>query len=141
MISYVIPFTLTLETNSSTAGHVIIKSRGELSEAKNLSVKAVSQSDNVNVKEMTLFYIQVSVSSWPVKHPTTEPRSSTTKTREEPLTPAPKHVRLKANVPYSHLVIVPGETLKVNFTVKNLASAETFTFNVSKLRGKKKRLP
>ena len=138
MISYVIPFTLTLETDSSTAGHVIIKSRGELSEAKNLSVKAVSQSDNVNVKEMTLFYIHVSVSSWPVKHPTAEPRSSTTKTREEPLTPALKHVRLKANAHYSHLVIVPGETMKVNFTLKNLASAETFTFNVSKLRGKKK---
>ena len=135
---------------------MIIKSRGELSEAQNLSVKAVSQSDNVNVKEVTLFYIQVSVSSWPVKHPTTEPhspttrtrvqsttepRSLTTKTREEPLTPALKHVRLKANVPYSHLVIVPGETLKVNFTVKNLASAETFTFNVSKLQGKKKWLP
>ena len=147
MISYVTPFTLTLETNSSTAGHVIIQSRGELSQVQNLSVKAVSQSDNVNVKEVTLFYIQVSVLPWPVKQsttdphspttrirvqPTTEPHISTTKTRAKPLTPALKHVRLKATVPYSHFVIIPGGMLKVKFTVKNLASAEAFTFNVSK---------
>ena len=116
LISYVIPSTVSLEPNASTAGHVIIKSRDETNGVQNLTVKAVSQSNNVNVKEIALFYIQVTVS----------PRSI-----PQPMTPVPKHVRLKAVVPDVHFSMSPGEMLEVNFTVTNLASAETFTFQVS----------
>ena len=116
LISYVIPFSLALETNSSTAGHVIIKSRAETSEVQSLTVKAVSQSNNVNVN---LFDIQVSVLSGAV----TQPR--------QPTTPALKHVRLHVIAPVNRLPITPGKRIEVNFTVANLASAENFTFRVS----------
>ena len=116
LISYVIPFSVALEPNASTAGHVIIKSRGEANEVQNLTVKAVSQSNKVNEKEMALFYIQVTVSSRNIPQPTT---------------PVPKHVRLEAVVPDDHFSMTPGATLAVNFTVKNVASAETFIFQVS----------
>ena len=113
LYSYVAPFSLTLETNSSTAGHVIIKLRNETSEVWNLTVKAVSQSNNVNVKEVNLFDIQVS----------TQPR--------QPTTPSLKHVRLHAVAPVNRVSITLGERIEVNFTVTNLASPENFTFYVS----------
>jgi len=118
LISYVVPFSLTLQTNSSTAGHVIIKSRGETSEVGNLTVKAVSQSNTVNVKEVNLFDIQVSIFTRAV----TQPR--------QPTTPSLKHVLLYVASPVNRLSIPLGERAEVNFTVTNLASAENFTFNV-----------
>ena len=66
LISYVIPFSVALEPNASTAGHVIIKSRGGANEMQNLTVKALSRSNNVNVKEVVLFYIQVAVYKYQV---------------------------------------------------------------------------
>ncbi|KAJ7382672.1 hypothetical protein OS493_033730 [Desmophyllum pertusum] len=113
LISYVVPFSLVLDTNVSAAGHVVIASRGETSELEKLFVKAVSQSDTVNVKEVTLFVIQVSVSS-----------------KGQPTTPALKHVRLEAVVPSNDFSIKPGANVEVNFTVTNLASTETFSFHV-----------
>jgi len=118
LISYVVPFSLTLQTNSSTAGHVIIKSRGETSEVWNLTVKAVSQSNTVNVKEVNLFDIQVSIFTRAVTQPT------------QPTTPSLKHVRLYVASPVNRLSIPLGERAEVNFTVTNLASAENLTFNV-----------
>lgn len=114
LISYVIPFSLALDTNATAAGHVIIASRGETSELKKLAVKAVSQSETEDIKEVTLFDIQVSVLS-----------------ETPPTTPAVKHVRLEAVVPSNRLSIRQGASLEVNFTVTNLASTETFTFHVS----------
>ena len=119
LISYVIPFSLTLETNSSTAGHVFIKSRGETSQVQSLTVKAVSQSNTVNLKEVNLFDIQVSIMSGAVTQPS-----------RQPTTPSLKHVRLHVVAPVNHLSITPGERIEVNFTVTNLASAENFTFHV-----------
>ena len=113
-LSYVIPFSLALDTNATADGYVVIASRGETSELEKLAVKAVSQSDTVNIKEVTLFDIQVSVL-----------------TEELPTTSAVKHIRLEAVVSVNYLSIRPGESLEVNFTVKNLATVETFTFNVS----------
>ncbi|KAJ7382676.1 hypothetical protein OS493_033734 [Desmophyllum pertusum] len=114
LISYVVPFSLALDTNASAAGQVVIASRGETSELERLSVKAVSQSDTVNIKEVTLFVIQVSVLS-----------------KGQPTTPALKHVRLEAVVPSNDFSIKPGANVEVNFTVTNLASTETFSFHVS----------
>lgn len=108
-ISYVIPFSLTLETNTSATGHVTIKSRGVTDEAVHLTVKAASQSNIANVKEVTLFYIQVSN----VMEPTLKP------------------VLLKTDVLSDHHIsMIPGKNLEVNFTVKNLASAESYSFNI-----------
>lgn len=105
-----IPFSLTLETNASATGHVTIKSRGVTNEAVHLTVKAASQSNIANVKEVTLFYIQVSN----VVEPTLKP------------------VLLKTDVLSDHHIsMIPGKNLEVNFTVKNLASAESYSFNVS----------
>ena len=120
LISYVIPFSLALETNSSTAGHVIIKSRGETIEEQNLTVTAVSQTNHVNI---TLFYIQVSVSSGPVTQATDHTTTVSL--------PVLKHVDLEADVNDKDLSIELGKSLEVGFNVKNLASAETFTFAVS----------
>ena len=79
-----------------------------------LTVTAVAQSDTVNIKEVTLFNIQVSVLS-----------------DTQPTTPALKQIRLEAVAPNNHQSIKPGARLEVNFTVTNLAAIETFTFNVS----------
>ena len=114
LISYVIPFSLALDSNATAGGHVVIASRGETSEFEKLAVKAISQSDTVNVKEVTLFHVQVSVLS-----------------EELPTTPAVKRVSLVAVAPLNHFAIKPGASLQVNFTVTNLASTETFTLNVS----------
>lgn len=61
LISYVIPFSLALKTNASTSGHVVIASRGNISEVQTISVKAVAQSDSVNDKEVKLFDLKVLV--------------------------------------------------------------------------------
>ena len=81
-------------------------------------MKAVAQSDTVNVKEVILFNIKVSVAL------------PTTRTHETP-TPALKHVQLEATVPRHQLSMTTGASSKFNFTVMNMASAENFTFNVS----------
>lgn len=114
LLSYVIPFSLALDTNATAAGHVIIASRGETSELEKLVVKAVAQSETVNIKEVSLFDIQVSVLP-----------------ETQPTTPAVKHVRLEAVAPSNQLSLRPGASLEVNFTVTNLASTKTFTFHVS----------
>ena len=74
-------------------------------------MKAVAQSDTVNVKEVILFNITVSVTL--------------------PTTPALKHVQLEATSPRHQLSMTTGASSKFNFTVMNMASNETFTFNVS----------
>ena len=114
LISYVIPFSLALDANASAAGHVVISSRSDTSQPEKLTVTAVAQSDTVNIKEVTLFDIHVSVLS-----------------ESQPTTPALKQIRLEAVAPNSHQSIKPGERLELNFTVTNLAAVENFTFNVS----------
>ena len=114
LISYVIPFSLALDANASAAGHVVIASRSDTSQLEKLTVTAVALSDTVNIKEVTLFDIQVSVFS-----------------ETEPTTPALKQIRLEAAAPNSRQSIKPGARLELNFTVTNLAAIETFTFNVS----------
>ena len=104
LFSYVIPFSLALESNVSAAGYVMIKSLGEVNEMQNLTVKAISQSNSASVKEVTLVQIKVSVL---------------------------KHVRLEVVAPNDSFSLSPGQKLEVNFTIKNLASSETFTFLVS----------
>jgi len=113
LISYVIPFSLALDVNASAAGHVVIASRDGNRQLEKLTVTAVAQSDTVNVKEVTLFDIEVSVLS-----------------DTQPTTPALKQIRLEAVVPNNHQYIKPGARLELNFTVTNLAATETFTFNV-----------
>jgi len=114
LISYVIPFSLALDANASVPGHVVIASRSDTSQLEKLSVTAVAKSDTVNVKEVTLFVIQVSVLS-----------------DTQPTTPALKQIRLEAVAPNIHQSIKPGGSLEVNFTVTNLATIENFTLNVS----------
>ena len=114
LISYVIPLSLALDANASAAGHVVIASRSDSSQLQKLTVTAVALSDTVNIKEVTLFDIQVSVFS-----------------ETEPTTPALKQIRLEAAAPNSRQSIKPGARLELNFTVTNLAAIETFTFNVS----------
>ena len=82
----------------------MIKSLGELNEMQNLTVKAISQSNSASVKEVTLVQIKVSVL---------------------------KHVQLEVVTPNDSYPLSPGKELEVSFTVKNLASSETFTFLVS----------
>lgn len=118
LISYVIPFSLALDANASAAGHVVIASRGDTSKLEKLTVTAVAQSDTVNIKNVTLFDIQVSVLS-----------------ETQPTTPPLKQIRLEAVAPNNHQSIKPGARLEVNFTVTNLAVTETFTFDVSFLSG------
>ena len=114
LISYVIPFSLALDANASSAGHVVIASRDDNNKLEKLTVTAVAQSDTVNVKEVTLFDIQVSVLS-----------------DTQPTTPALKQIRLEAVAPKNNQSITPGASLELNFTVTNLAAFENFTFNVS----------
>jgi len=114
LISYVIPFSLTLDANASAAGHVAIASRSDTKQVERLTVTAIAQSDTVNVKEVTLFVIQVSVLS-----------------DTQPTTPALKQIRLETVTPNTHQSIKPGGSLEVNFTVTNLATIENFTFTVS----------
>ena len=114
LISYVIPFSLALNANASAAGHVVIASRDDNSQFEKLTVTAVAQSDTVNVKEVTLFDIQVSVLS-----------------DTPPTTAALKQIRLEAVAPKNHQSIKPGARLELNFTVTNSAAIEDFTFNVS----------
>jgi len=114
LISYVIPFSLALDANASAAGHVVIASRDGNRQLEKLTVTAVAQSDTVNVKEVTLFDIEVSVLS-----------------DTQPTTPALKQIRLEAVVPNNYQYIKPGARLELNFTVTNLTATETFIFNVS----------
>ena len=104
IISYVIPFSLALESNVSADGYVMIKSLSEANEMQNLTVKAISESNSASVKEVTLVQIKVLVL---------------------------KHVRLEVVAPNDYYPLSPGQKLEVNFTIKNLASSETFTFLVS----------
>ena len=83
---------------------MIIKSLGEVNEMQNLTVKAISQSNSASVKEVTLVQIKVSVL---------------------------KHVQLEVVAPNDSFSLSPGKELEVSFTVKNLASSETFKFLVS----------
>ena len=121
LITYVIPFSLTLKTNASTTGHVVIASRAHTSEVKTISVKAVAQSIDVNVKEVNLFNVTVFVT----------PRGQRITSTPGTSTAALKYIRLQANVPTHDLSLETGESSKFNFTVMNLATAETFTFHVS----------
>ena len=109
-----IPFSLALDANASAAGHVVIASRSDTNQLEKLTVTAVAHSDTVNIKEVTLFDIQVSVFS-----------------ETQPTTPALKEIRLEAVAPNRHQSINPGARLELNFTVTNLAAVENFTFNVS----------
>jgi len=113
LICYVIPFSLALDANANAAGHVVIASRDDNRQLEKLTVTAVAQSDTVNVKEVTLFDIEVSVLS-----------------DTQPTTPALKQIRLEAAAPNNHQSIKPGARLELNFTVTNLAAIENFTFNV-----------
>ena len=83
---------------------MIIKSLGEANEMQNLTAKAISQSNSASVKEVPLVQIKVLVL---------------------------KHVRLEVVVPNDSYSLSLGQKLEVNFTIKNLASSETFTFLVS----------
>ena len=121
LISYVIPFSLALKTNASTTGHVVIASRFNTSEVKTISVRAIAQSDAVNVKEVNLFNVTVFVT----------PRRQRITSTPGTSTAALKYIRLQANVPTHNLSLETGESSKFNFTVMNLATAETFTFHVS----------
>ena len=82
----------------------MIKSLGEVNEMQNLTVKAILQSNSASVKEVTLVQIKVSVL---------------------------KHVQLEVVTPNDSYSLSPEKELEVSFTVKNLASSETFTFLVS----------
>ena len=93
---------------------MVIASRSDNNQVEKLTVTAIAQSDTVNIKEVTLFDIQVSVLS-----------------EKQPTTPALKQIRLEAVTPNNHQSIKPGGFLEVNFTVTNLAAIEHFTFNVS----------
>ena len=114
LISYIIPFSLALDANASAAGHVVIASRRDTSQLEKLTVTAVAKSDTVDIREVTLFDIQVSLLS-----------------ETQPTTPALKQIRLEAVAPKSRQSIKPGARLELNFTVTNLAAIETFTFDVS----------
>ena len=100
---------------------MVIASCGNTSEAKTISVRAVAQSDTVNVKEVKLFDFKVFVT------PQGQRITSTPGTSTAVL----EYVQLQANVPTQKLSLKTGQILKLNFTVMNLAAAETFTFNVS----------
>ena len=116
------PSLVSLETNQTTRCLLILTSqqasRGNTSKLETLTVTAVAQSDTVNIKNVTLFDIQVSVLS-----------------ETQPTTPPLKQIRLEAVAPNNHQSIKPGARLEVNFTVTNLAVTETFTFDVSFLSG------
>ena len=99
---------------------MVIASRFNTSEVKTISVRAIAQSDAVNVKEVNLFNVTVFVT--PRGRITSTPGTSTA---------ALKYIRLQANVPTHDLSLETGESSKFNFTVMNLATAETFTFHVS----------
>lgn len=62
LISYVMPFSLVLKANASTAGQVVIKSRGGVRKPQNLTVKAIIQPGTVHERKITLFSIQVALS-------------------------------------------------------------------------------
>ena len=113
LISYVIPFSLALNTNASTTGHMVIASRGNTSEEK----------DNKREGCCTVRYcdVKVFVSPWG-QQITSTPGTSTA---------ALEYIQLQANVPTQKFSLKTGEILKLNSTVMNLAAAETFTFNVS----------
>ena len=114
LISYVIPFSLALDANASAAGHVVIASLSDTSQLEKLTLTAVALSDTVNIKEVTLFDIQVSVLS-----------------ETKATTPVLKEIRIEAAALNSYQSIKPGGRLELSFTVTNLAAIETFTFNVS----------
>ena len=84
-------------------------------------MKAVAQSIDVNVKEVNLFNVTVFVT----------PRGQRITSTPGTSTAALKYIRLQANVPTHDLSLETGESLKFNFTVMNLATAETFTLHVS----------
>lgn len=107
LISYVVPLSLILPKNASAVCHVVIKSRGEVKEVLNLTVNAVSQLSNVNLRRVALFSLQVSV------------------------VPAFPHLPLEAAVTKDRFSLTDGGRLEVNFTVQNLALDDTFTFHVS----------
>lgn len=67
LISYVMPFSLVLKANTSTAGQVVIKSRGEVRKPQNLTVKAVIQPGTVHERKIALFSIRVALSRYKVK--------------------------------------------------------------------------
>ena len=67
LISYVMPFSLVLKANTSTAGQVVIKSRGEVRKPQNLTIKAVIQPGTVHERKIALFSIQVALSTNKVK--------------------------------------------------------------------------
>ena len=113
LISYVTPFTLALQTNATTFGHLVINSRSETIEVQNLTVMAVSQSDEVNVKKVALFSIQVSVLS-----------------ESGPATPADT-VSLKANPSTTAVSLHSGDSTKVPFKLINLGSNGSFSFEVT----------
>ena len=101
LISYVIPFSLALNTNASTAGHMVIASRGNTSEVKTISVRAVALSDTVNVKEVKLFDVKVFVT----------PRGQRITSTPGTSTVALEYVQLQANVPTQKLSLKTGQIL------------------------------
>ena len=116
-ISYVMPLSLILPTNASALCQVVIKSStGEVNEVLNLTVNAVSQLSNVNLRRVALFSIQVSVVAGSKTHTTV---------------PAFPHLPLEAAVTKDRFSLTDGGRLEVNFTVQNLALDDTFTFHVS----------
>ena len=117
LLGYVFPFSLTMNTNDSREGHVVLSSYGENSTFERLTVHAVLNTNYVNRKRVTLFDMWVSVL------PTTQPTSRPTAT---------KHVSLRVIPPDRNEVSVkPGTSLELNFTVENLALPDTFSFHVS----------
>ena len=117
-ISYVMPLSLILPTNASALCQVVIKSStGEVNEVLNLlTVNAVSQLSNVDLRRVALFSIQVSVVPGRKTHTTV---------------PAFPHLPLEAAVTKDRFSLTDGGRLEVIFTVQNLALDDTFTFHVS----------
>ena len=113
LICYVIPSSLVLQTNATATGELAINSRDESERVYNLTVEAVLHSSKVSERKIPLFSIQVSVSKAPRK------------------TKVLNHLRLEAVMPDDRFSLAPGESLDVNFTIRNLMLDNTFTFHVS----------
>ena len=113
LICYVMPSSLVLQTNATATGELAINSRDENERVYNLTIEAVLHSSKVSVRKIPLFSVQVSVS------------------KAQPKTKIFNHLRLEAVIPADRFSLAPGESLDVNFTIRNLMLDNTFTFHVS----------
>lgn len=107
------PSSLVLQTNATATVELAINSRDESERVYNLTIEAVLHSSKVSVRKIPLFSVQVSVS------------------KAQPKTKIFNHLRLEAVIPADRFSLAPGESLDVNFTIRNLMLDNTFTFHVS----------